>query len=274
LIVSEQFAQENYRNQEMIADADSETDEKIAEKSWKRKITQTLKPWAVRQGDKLEHARPPSDLLLTLNALLSRTKHGWLVADLYKLRERRGAILTYARTFENQRRDKQLYEFKLELFGAAPEVQRRLAEPLSRLACIYLETDRAGTVYLTKAAMYPAELWNATSTDSEKRVIIPLDARVNLDDGKPGQVVLEMNGEFCQTKLRPMLEKGESRIKKVDLRQRDSTGSRYCFQLRLRLNAPVLVGTSGDGIIFELADFLKRFTATDLQMLRTESSKV
>jgi hypothetical protein len=266
LRVSEQFAATNYRSGKLIEDSSLDSEREIGEKSWKRKITQTLKPWAVRKAGKLEYVRPSGDLLLALNALYSRTKHGWLVVDMYKLRERRGAMLTYARTFDLQREDGRAYEFKVELFGAAAEVHSRLAAPLNNLAALYLDIDGQGDIYVRRAAAFPPS--SPPELDRDSRTPIPLDARICLDDDRPSQIVLKRSGKYYESKLKPLFEQGKPLSTKIDLRKAESSERRYRFVLRLELNSPLLVATSGDAVLFRFDDLLTRFAGTDLAMLR------
>ena len=100
LVVTDEFSLENYRNQNagglILEDSDltmnsGDMDEIVPEWSWKRKITQSLKPWRIKEGDVIKAARRPDDLMRTLNALFSITKHGWLAIDLKKLKKRRAA---------------------------------------------------------------------------------------------------------------------------------------------------------------------------------------
>lgn len=271
LVVCDQFAATNYQAPAEDGVEEPETDGVIGEKSWKRKITQTLKPWAIRVGERSEQARPPSDLLLTLNAVLSRTHHGWLIADLFKLKERRGAVLTYARTFEYQRVDKKAYEFKLELFGAAVELLSRLGKALNNLASLYLEIDEAGEIFLTKAAVFPESEQSTEGDSSTGRVAIPLEARVVRHDHQPSQLALKKTGVYYETQLKPLVEQGKRLTTKIDLRKSDSAERRYRFQLKIELDAPLLVASSGEALIFQLSDFLSRFTKTNLASLHAEA---
>jgi hypothetical protein len=271
LVVSDQFAAENYERDDetdTVHDADDNTSGPIGEKSWRRKITQTLKPWSVRRDGRLEHLRPKDDLLLTLNELFSRTQHGWLVVDLVKLRQRRGAILTYARTFEYQRKDGQAFEFKLELFGLANELAR-FHSSLENISRAYFESDEQGQVYLTKASVYLDAIAPGGETKPQTaRKPITIDAKVELQSSKPSQVVVARSCEFYQNKLKPLITPGKRQSHKIDLRQLAS-GKAARFDLRIELDAPLLVATSGDAVVFQLDDMLNRFAGTKLNHFRS-----
>ena len=266
LVVSDEFAFENYRQQN--ADAlileDSITDspdEIIPEQSWKRKITQSLKPWRIKEGEVIKSARRPDDLMRTLNALFSLTKHGWLVIDLQKLKKRRGSMLTYARTFEYQKSDKKRFEFKLELIAIAVEYHRRLAKYLSNVACIYLESNEEGEVFVTKVSLFEDK-------PEEDVVVIPVPARVVNENGKPSQIVLDSNGKYFQSKIKPLISSGKKLATKLDIRKTASTGKQYRFRLKLALDGPLLVASSGNAMIFKLDEMLQRFRKTSLAELQ------
>lgn len=280
MIVSDEFAKTNYDQSAEDDIIDDDEDEEsislgiISPKSWKRKITQTLKPWSVKKDGKIVRARSADDLMTTLNVLFSRTKHGWLVCDLFKLKKRRGSFLTYARTFEYQRKNDQAFEFMIELFGAAAEYRARLGKTLREVACLFLEIGEDGEVYLSRATTYPDKIEEAQSANPElKDVVIPIEARINLDNRKPSQIVLKKTGKYYESKLKPLVEKGKKLSTKIDLRSSLTESKRYRFHVKVELDGPLLVGSSGDGLIFQLNDFLKRFANTSLVRIRTQAKR-
>ncbi len=273
MTVSDDFASTNYDrpSEDMIFD-ESEEDEdqdevskEIKQNSWKRKITQTLKPWRIQQGDKITPARDADDLLLSLNTILSRTMHGWLTIDLLKLKKRRGAMLTYARTFEYQTKDGSRFEFMLQLIGAAAVYRKRLAETLAKVACVYLEAED-GEIYVTKVSTYQDE---AKASADVKQIEIPLEARIVHEDGKPSQLALKQTGKYFESKLRPLIEAGKKVATKIDLRKSNSEAKHYRFSMRVELDGPLLIASSGDAVIFQLNDMLTRFCETNLTEIRS-----
>jgi len=274
LVVSEEFAKTNYDRDgdDMFLDDDDEDDQdvKLSEHSWKRKMTQTLKPWAIMKGGEIVRARQPDDLMITLNALFSRTKHGWLIADLFKLKKRRGSILTYARTYESQKKDNQRFEFLMELYGAAMEYRARLAKKLKSVGCLYLEIDELGDVYVTKVSTV-GEDFNSEHPEA-KEVNIPLDATIVQEDGKPSQIRLKKSGKYFEAKLQPLIDQGKKLATKIDVRKSSSATKTFRFNLRLELDGPLLVGSSGDAVIFQLNDFLMRFCETTLMKARIDAA--
>jgi hypothetical protein len=274
LAVSEEFASTNYDRpdeDQMILDDDDDDsemgdDQELDEKSWKRKITQTLKPWSISEGGKAVSARPADDLMETLNAILSKTKHGWLVADMFKLKKRRGAVLTYARTFEYQRADGKAFEFKVELFGAAAEYRSRLGKTLMNVGAVYLDVSSDGEIYVTKVSNYSEQEWSDLA--GEKEVVIPLMAQVVSENGKPSQLVLKKTGAYFESRLKPLLEKGSNLSTKIDLKKSNSEDKKYCFHLQVELDGPLLVASSGNAVIFQLDDMLLRFANTNLANIR------
>ncbi len=273
LIVSESFAKTNYASagDEMFLAEDDDDDDEVAltDHSWKRKITQTLKPWAIMRDGEVVRAREPDDLMVTLNALFSRTKHGWLVADLFKLKKRRGSILTYARTYESQRKGNQQFEFMMELYGAAMEYRARLAKTLNNIGCLYLEIDELGDVYVNKVSTVAADF--NSENPAAKEVNIPLDAKIVHEDGKPSQIKLKKRGKYFAAKLQPLVDQGKKLATKIDVRNSASAEKTYRFNLRLELDGPLLVGSSGNAVIFQLNDFLMRFCGTTLMKTRIDS---
>jgi hypothetical protein len=272
LVVSDDFASTNYDrpSEDMVFDESEDDDDQeeglneVKPNSWKRKITQTLKPWRIQQGDKITPARDVDDLLLSLNMMLSRTKHGWLTIDLLKLKKRRGAMLTYARTFEYQIKNDQRFEFMLQLFGAATVYRKRLAETLSKVACVYLEAVD-GEIYVTKVSTYQDSVQTGADV---KQIVIPLEARVVHEDGKPSQLALKQTGKYFESKLRPLVEAGKKVATKIDLRKSNSEAKHYRFNLKVELDGPLLIASSGDAAIFQLNDMLTRFCETNLTEIR------
>lgn len=271
LVVSDEFARTNYdrpTSDEMIIDDEEESvigKMPVKENSWKRKITQTIKPWRVKRNGKIVPARSADDLLLTMNALFSRTKHGWLVADLLKLKKRRGSMLVHAKTFEYQVKDDRRFEFMLQYVGAAAVYRKRLAETLSNLACLYLDFKGDGEAYVTKVST-SGGISNLPA--DAQQIEIPINARVVSEDGKPSQLVLKKDGKYFESKLLPLLEQGKPMSTKIDLRKSNSEEKQYRFNLKIELDGPLLVATSGDAAIFQLDDFLHRFVGTSLAKIR------
>ena len=273
LVVTDGFAGTNYNrpSDDLIID-DSEmsitgTPIEVKPNSWMRKITQTVKPWKVRKEGKIVPARDPDDLMLALNGLLSRTKRGWLVIDLQKIKERRGSMLTYARTLEYQTAGEKRFEFLVQLFGTAKEYRRRLANTLANVACMYIETDKNGEAYVTKVTTY----LNQTPPADAKLIDIPIDAKVVCEDGKPSQIVLCKTGKYVEAKLLPLLKSGKKLATKLDLRKSNSEAKFYRFRLRPQVTRPLLVASSGDAIIFQFNDMLRRFRKSSLGELRGAS---
>ena len=271
LVVTDEFAYENYRRQNaeamILEDTASGMDAEnavIPQWSWKRKITQSLKPWRVKQDGVIKSARRPDDLMRTLNALFSITKHGWLVIDLKKLKKRRGCIMTYARTFEYQKVDEQRYEFKLELIGTAKEFHRRLAKLLANIACLYLEINEVGDVFVSKVSLFENE-------PDENAVVIPVPAKVVNENGKPSQIMLDTNGKYFQSKIRPLISEGKTMSTKLDVRKSSSEKS-YRFRLKLTMEGPLLVASSGNAMIFQLDDMLNRFRGTSISALQRKNA--
>ena len=273
LVVSDQFAATNYDQPDpdaMILDDDEDDDGdsgEIKPNSWKRKMTQTLKPWSIKQeSGKIGYARPADDLLTALNVLFSRTKHGWLVVDMFKLKKRRGSMLTYARTFEYQRKGDQAFEFKMELFGAAAEYRARLGKTLKHVGCVFLEIGEDGETYVSKAVVdQPSE---GDKLDGVKEVVLKLPARIVLENGKPSQIVLKKEGQYYESKIKPLVDQGKKLSTKIDLRKSNSDTKRFRFKIELELDGPLLVASSGDAVIFQLNDFLTRFAGTSLAKIR------
>lgn len=268
LIVSDEFAQENYRKEYggalILEDSDSaidvegkEEDEFVPQWSWKRKITQSLKPWRVKEDGVIKAARRPDDLMRTLNTLFSITKHGWLLVDLIKLKKRRGSMMTYARTFEYQKAEDQRFEFKLQLIGTAIEYHRRLAKLLANIACLYLEIDETGEAWVSKVSLFEDD-------PTENVVVIPVPARVVNENGKPSQIVLDTSGKYFQSKIKPLIKVGEKKSTKLDIRKSATADKQYRFRLKLAMEGPLLVASSGNAMIFQLDDMLKRFRDTTL----------
>ena len=271
LIVSDDFAATNYErpSDDLLADdneRDSPNKEGLSPSSWKRKIAQTLKPWSIAVDGLVQHARPEDDLLTTLNCLFSRTKHGWLVVDVCKLRERRGAILSYARTFEYQRKVDQAFEFLVQLFGTAEHLRKRLGKPLSRVAYLCAEIAEDGEVYVTKTSIYQDEQKSDDLGVSE--VAIPIETEVVLEKGQPGQLRIRKAGKYYESKIAPAIEPGKRKTLRIDLRKSNSAGKRFKFDLRVEMNAPLLVASSGNAMIFDLDDMLNRFMKTSLTEIR------
>ena len=271
LVVSDEFAGTNYdrpAGDEMIMDDDEESvigDVVIKADSWKRKITQTIKPWRIKQPDgKIVPTRSADDLLLTLNALFSRTKHGWLVADLLKLKKRRGSMLVHARTYEYQIKGDQRFEFLIQYLGVAAVCRKRLADSLNNVACLYLELDGNGEIFVTKASTYEG----ADFAAGAKIVDIPLDAKVVNEVGKPSQIVLKKTGKYYESKLLPLLAQRKKMATKIDLRKSNSDAKKFRFHFNVEMTGPLLVASSGDALIFQLDDFLNRFASTSLAEIR------
>ena len=275
LVVSDEFARENYRHENadalILEDTDTahgEEDAFVPEWSWKRKITQSLKPWRVKEGDVIKAARRPDDLMRTLNALFSITKHGWLVIDLRKLKKRRGSVMTYARTFEYQKSDEKRFEFKLQLIGTANEYHRRLAKQLSNIAGLYLEIDESGAAYVSKVSLFEDD----EIQEHDNVVVIPVPARVVNENGKPSQIVLDTNGKYFQSKIKPLIKPGHRKATKLDVRKSSSTEKQYRFRLKLAMEGPLLVASSGNAMIFQLDDMLQRFRDTTLAELSKQNT--
>lgn len=265
LTVSDEFARTNYsqpRPDELILDdsitgSEGPPSRKIPEWSWKRKITQTLKPWRIKDGDVIKAARKPDDLMRTLNALMSVTKHGWLVADLLKLKKRRGSILIYARTYEYQEKDGRRFQFLIQFIGTASEYQRRLTKQLSNVACIYLESNDDGNVFVTKISLFEDD-------PTEDVSLIPVPARVVNQDGQPSQIMLDESGKYFQSKIKPLLESGANSVQKLDIRKASSKDKQYRFRLKLDMEGPLLMASSGNAMIFKFDDMLQRFRDSSL----------
>lgn len=273
LVVSDVFAHDNYRQENagdlILEDSDTESETQVGQVeipvwSWKRKITQSLQPWRVKDGEVVKAARRPDDLMRTLNALFSLTKHGWLVVDLKKLKKRRGSMMVYARTFEYERKPDFKYEFMVQLFGTAIEFRRRLAKTLANIASLHLEIDESGEVWVSRVSLFE-------ENPPEDAVIIPVPARVTNENGKPSQIVLDPSGKYFKSKIQPLLESGKKMTTKLDLRKMKSDKT-YRFRLKLAIEGPLLVATSGNGVIFQLDDMLRRFRKTSLANLSKAES--
>ena len=272
LVVSDAFAIENYRQENagdlILDDSDTGTEDvdlEVPSWSWKRKITQSLQPWRVKDGEVVKAARRPDDLMRTLNALFSLTKHGWLVVDLKKLKKRRGSIMVYARTVEYERKPDFKYEFMVQLFGTATEFRRRLAKTLTNIASLNLENDESGEVWVSRVSLFEEK-------PPEEAVIIPIPARVTNENGKPSQIVLDSEGKYFKAKIQPLLKPGKKMATKLDLRKM-SSDKPYRFRLKLAIEGPLLVATSGNGVIFQLDEMLRRFRKTSLEKLREANSR-
>jgi len=252
LVVSDEFAAENYRHKNadalILEDSDSvigsdEQDDFVPAWSWKRKITQSLKPWRVKTDGAIKAARRPDDLMRTLNALFSITKHGWLVIDLKKLKKRRGSMMTYARTFEYQK-----------------------SKELSNIAGLYLEIGENGEAWVSKVSLFEED-------PSENVVVIPVPARVVNENGKPSQIVLDSSGKYFQSKIKPLIQPGEKKSTKLDIRKSATRDKQYRFRLKLAMEGPLLVASSGNAMIFQLDDMLRRFRDTSLSELQSQKTE-
>lgn len=267
LVVSDEFAKTNYKKKsdDLFLDDDEEDEIQLTDKSWQRKITQTLKPWAISKDGEIVRARQPDDLMLTLNAICSRTKHGWLSIDLFKVKTRRGSVLTYAYTYESQKKGEQSYQFMLELYGAAAEYNARLGRKLQNVGCLFLEIDESGEVYVTKVSTNKAE------TDGDTKVVeIPLDVSVVHEDGMPSQLRLNKTGNYYEAKLKPLVDKGKKLSTKIDLSKSSSESKSFRFCLRLNLDGPLLVASSGNAVLFQLNEMTTRFCGNTLMKLRSD----
>ena len=263
LVVTDHFAGTNYDQMDgnqLVIEGEEEVVE-VKPHSWKRKMTQTISPWLAKKENKIAPVREPDDLLRTLNGLFSRTKHGWLVAELIRLRERRGSVLVYADTYEYQKKDEQQYEFYIQYLGTAAAYRKSLQAKLSNIGAVYLEIDSDGQIYLSRATMYRD---TATLKAAEKLIDIPLSAKVVNENGKPSQIVLKPTGKYFEAKLQPLIQPGKRIVTKSDLRKSNSSEKAYRFQIDLEMDGPLLVASSGDALIFELDDMLERFTETRL----------
>lgn len=269
LTVSDEFAATNYQQgggDDMILDDEDESDpSEIAASSWKRKISQTIKPWRVSRDGKIQAARHADDLSLTLNSLLSRTKHGWLEAKLVKLKRRRGSILEYARTVDHQRNGDQKFEFQVQLFGLGSALIQELESRLNNVACMYVETDEGGNAYLTKATTYGDQVGSDV-----KQIVVPIELAVVRQDGAASQLRLVPGGKYYEAKVKPVVDQNRRLASKFDLRKSSTQDKRYRFKLEIALDSPLLIASSGDGVIFQLQDMLKRFRKTTLAALRNE----
>ena len=272
LIVSDKFAATNYQQSggdDMILDDDDEVDASdIPANSWKRKISQTIKPWRVNRDGKIKAARNADDLSLTLNALLSRTKHGWLEANLVKLKRRRGSILEYARTVDHQRNGDQKFEFQVQLFGLGSALIQELESRFNNVACMYVETDERGNAFLTKVTTYGDQVGNDV-----KQIVVPIELAVVRKDGVASQLRLVPSGKYFEAKVKSVVDQNRRLASKFDLRKSSTPDKRYRFKLEIALDSPLLVASSGDGIIFQLQDMLTRFRKTTLASLRNEDQE-
>jgi len=279
LVVSDEFALENYREEyrgsliledsdSAMDDEDEAVDQYVPEWSWKRKITQSLKPWRVKEDGLIKAARRPDDLMRTLNTLFSITKHGWLVIDLKKLKKRRGSMMTYARTFEYQKMEDQRFEFKIQLIGTAIEYHRRMSKLLANIARLYLEIDEEGEAWVSKVSLF--ENAPEDEPDDKNVVVIPVPARVVNENGKPSQIALDTSGKYFQSKIKPLIKPGERKSTKLDIRKSETTEKQYRFRLKLAMDGPLLVASSGNAMIFQLDDMLKRFRDTTLAELKDQ----
>ena len=274
LKVSDQFAATNYQQgggDDMILDDEdslSEAPSDISATNWKRKISQTIKPWRVKRDGKIKAARDPDDLTLTLNSLLSRTKHGWLEANLVKLKRRRGSILEYAHTVDHQRNAEKKFEFQLQLFGLQTALIRRLESRLDNVACMYVETDEDANAFLTKVTTYGDEV-----SDNVKQIVVPIELAMVHKDGAASQLQLVPQGKYFDAKIKSVAEQKRRLASKYDLRKSNTDQKRYRFKLEIVLDAPLLVASSGDGIIFQLQDMLTRFRKTTLADLRRDEQE-
>ena len=260
LVVTDHFAGTNYDqvdDNELIIDDEDEEVVEVKPHSWKRKITQTISPWLVKKDERIVPVREPDDLLLTLNGLFSRTKHGWLVANLVRLKKRRGSMLIYADTYEYQRKDDQQYEFYIQYFGTASAYRKSLSAKLLSIGAVYLEIDSDGQIYLTRATMHRDD---ESLTSAEKLIDIRLPAKVVNENGKPSQIVLKPTGKYFQAKLLPLIQPGKRMLTKVDLRKSNSSEKAFRFQIDLELEGPLLVASSGDALLFQLDDMQERFS--------------
>ena len=258
LVVTDHFAGTNYDQ----SDDGVEEAVEVKPHSWKRKITQTIRPWLVKKNKQIVPVRDADDLLLTLNGLFSRTKHGWLVAELTRLRELRGSILVYADTYEYQNKGDQQFEFYVQYLGTLAAYQKSLQTKMLSIAAVYLEIDSDGQIYLQRAKIYRDD---ANLSAAEKLIDIRLSAKVVNENGKPSQIVLKPTGKYFEAKLLPLIQPGKRMVTKVDLRKSNSPKKAYRFQIDLELDGPLLATSSGDALIFELDDILERFTDTKLE---------
>jgi hypothetical protein len=276
LSVSDQFAATNYETSEseddLILDDDDSGEvlsEVVPPTSWKRKITQTIKPWRVKKDNRIVPARKEDDLSVAMNALLSRTKHGWLKADLVKLKRRRGSILDYAKTYVDQKQNDVKFEFLLQLFGTWGALNRNFSDAISTVACLYVEVNSQGEAYLTKATRY-----NEASMPDEnaKQVVVPVELKVEPRGGASSQLLILPTGKYYDAKIKPLIEQKKCLTSKFDLRKSNSDQKHYRFNLKVAVTSPLLVASSGDGMIFQLQEMMLRFRQTDLAALRAEQA--
>lgn len=277
MMVSEQFAATNYKKRsadaELIADDDDSAEiAPIKPNSWKRKITQSLSPWKIKVDNKIVAARKPDEMQLALNAILNRTKHGWLVADLKKLKKRRGSILVYARTLEYPKVGEQRFEFMLQLFGTPRELNKRMGKTLKRTACLHVDTDDQGNAFLVKATTYPKG-FEQSIPQAAKHIEIPLDVQTVDSDGQPSQLKLVPGGKYFDAKIAPLLEKKQAMATRFDLRKSNSNEKTYSFRLNVKLQRPLLISSASDSLFFQYDNILKRLCRTDLATLKAKQSQ-
>ena len=78
-------------------------------------------------------------------------------------------------------------------------------------------------------------------------------------------------GKYVEAKLLPLLKSGKKLATKLDLRKSNSEAKFYRFRLRPQVTRPLLVASSGDAIIFQFNDMLRRFRKSSLGELRGAS---
>jgi len=167
--------------------------------------------------------------------------------------------------FEYQKSDDQRFEFKLQLIGTATEYHRRLAKSLANIAGLYLEIDENGEAFVSKVSLFEDK-------PPENVVVIPVPARVVNENGKPSQIILDSSGKYFQSKIKPLIKPGEKKSTKLDVRKSATAEKQYRFRLKLAMEGPLLVASSGNAMIFQLDDMLKRFRSTTLAELKNQNT--
>ena len=174
-------------------------------------------------------------------------------------------MMTYARTFEYQKSEDQRFEFKLQLIGTAIEYHRRIAKLLANIAGLYLEIDEHGEAWVSKVSLFE-------DAPPENAVLIPVPARVVNENGKPSQIALDTSGKYFQSKIKPLIKPGEKQSTKLDIRKSSTAEKHYRFRLKLAMEGPLLVASSGNAMIFQLDDMLRRFRGTSLTELKNQKA--
>jgi hypothetical protein len=128
-----------------------------------------------------------------------------------------------------------------------------------------LESDDSGNVFVSKISKFEDK-------PGEGVAVIPVPARVVNENGKPSQVILDQDGKYFQAKVKPLVSKRSLKAQKLDIRKTSSSDKEYRFRLKLSMDGPLLVASSGNALIFKLDEMLDRFRGTSLAELKSGKS--